>query len=300
MALLAGTHYDPSTAVAKSTASLLAMTAFDTTNLRLSFTVPSNGAVLVRLRCQAMDQNQSPSILLGILEGSTVIARHRPVGALCGAAVSTTRITQESVFVVDGLTPGANLTWDAAYAVQVVLTSTNIRYGGPNDTTTNNAYGGFVFEIYETPHLLDAINYDPGTAVSKATSSLLAMTALDTTNLRITFTVPDSGKVLVRLRGCVVGSSSYPQIILGVLESSTVKGRGTPIGGLSTAVGSTMPMTQESEFIVTGLTPGASLTWDAAYGVEVVVASTNLKYGGPNNASGNDAWGAFLFEVWAI
>lgn len=298
--LLAGKHYDPGTAVAKSTASLLAMTAFDTTNLRLSFVVPANGCVLVRLRCQAMDQNQSPSILLGILEGSTVKARQRPVGALSGAAVSTTRIPQEALFVVSGLTPGANLTWDAAYAVQVVLSSTNIRYGGPNNTTTNDAYGGFVFEIYEAPNILSAINYDPGTAVSKATSSLLALTALDTTNLRAVFTVPDSGKVLVRLRGSTVGSSSYAQILLGVLESSTVKGRGVCAGGLATAVGTTMPITVEAEFIVDGLTPGASLTWDAAYGVEVVVASTNLKYGGPDNNSGNNAWGAFLFEIWAI
>lgn len=298
--LLAGKNYDPSTAVAKSTASLLAMTAFDTTNLRLSFVVPANGKVLVRLRCQAMDQNQSPSILLGILQGSTVIARQRPIGGLAGTAVGTTRIVQEALFVVEGLTPGDNLTWDAAYAVQVILTSTNIRYGGPNNTTTNDAYGGFVFEIYDTPNLLDCINYDPGTAVSKSTASLLAMTALDTTNLRITFTAPDSGKVLVRLRTCVVGATSYPQIVLGVLDGSTVKGRGPAMGALATAVGSTMPMTVESEFIVDGLTPGGSYTWDAAYGVEVVVASTNIKYGGPDNNSGNNAWGAFLFEIWGI
>lgn len=299
MALLAGTHYDPSTAVAKSTASLLAMTAFDTTNLRLTFTVPANGIVLVRMRVQDMDQNQSASILLGILESTTVRGRQRPVGALNGTAVSTTRIAQETLVVVSGLTPGASLTWDAAYAVQVVLTGTNLRYGGPNNTTTNDAYGGFAFEIYDTPNLLGGINYDPAVAVSAATSSLLAMTALDTTNLRITFTAPASGNVLVRLRTCVVGGTSYPQILLGVLESSTVVGRGLPIGGLATAAGATLPMTQEAEFLITGLSAG-SHTYDAAYGVEVVVASTNIKYGGPNDNSGNDAWGGFLFEVWAV
>lgn len=52
-------------------------------------------------------------------------------------------------------------------------------------------------------------------------------------------------------------------------------------------------------FLVVGLTPNASLTWDAAYGVETAVTSTGLKYGGPNNATANNAFGAFQFEVWA-
>jgi hypothetical protein len=33
--------------------------------------------------------------------------------------------------------------------------------------------------------------------------------------------------------------------------------------------------------------------------VETVVASTGLKYGGPNNTTTNDAFGGFAFEVWA-
>jgi hypothetical protein len=62
-------------------------------------------------------------------------------------------------------------------------------------------------------------------AVSAATTSTLAMTALDTTNLRLTFGVPVTGKVLVRLQGTLHGATTYPQILLGVLEGSTVKGR---------------------------------------------------------------------------
>lgn len=298
MALLAGTHYDPSTAVAKSTASLLAMTAFDTTNLRLTFTAPSNGVVLVRIRCTTLDQNQQPSFLLGVLDGATVKGRQRPIGSLNGTSVSTTRATQEALFTVSGLTPSSSYTWDAAYGVQVVLTGTNIRYGGPNNTTSNDAYGGFVFEIYDTPNLLGAINYDPGSAASASTASNLAMTALDTTNLRLTFTAPASGNVQVRLRGVVNGSTSYPQILLGVLSGATVMGRGTPIGGLATAAGSTLSMAQEAQFIVKSLS--GSYTWDAAYGVELLVASTNLKYGGPNDTSGNDAWGGFSFDIWSI
>jgi len=38
MALLAGVAYDPAAAVTKATSAALAMTAFDTTNLRVTFT----------------------------------------------------------------------------------------------------------------------------------------------------------------------------------------------------------------------------------------------------------------------
>ena len=146
---------------------------------------------------------------------------------------------------------------------------------------------------------LGAVLYDPAVAVSKATTAALAMTALDTTNLRIVFTVPSSGRVLVRLQGCVHGATTFPSILLGVLEGATVKGRVSPIGGLKNTAVATAMVTQEATFVVSGLTPSASLTWDAAYGVETLVAATGLKYGGPNNATANDAFGAFIFEIWA-
>ena len=145
---------------------------------------------------------------------------------------------------------------------------------------------------------LGAKLYDPAAAVTKATTAALAMTALDTTNLRIAFTVPASGRVLVRLKGTLHGATTFPQILLGVLQGSTVIGRQSPQGApLGTALATThVPV--EAAFVVEGLTPSASLTWDAAYGVETLVASTGLKYGGPNNATANDAFGAFSFEIW--
>jgi hypothetical protein len=145
---------------------------------------------------------------------------------------------------------------------------------------------------------LGAICYDPATAVSKATTAALALTALDTSNLRLTFTAPSNGRVMVRLRGILHGATTFPQILLGVLEGSTVRGRQAPVGGLpGTAVATTM-LAVEAVFCVTGLTPGNSYTWDAAYGVETLVASTALKYGGPNDATANNAFGGFVFEIW--
>lgn len=147
-------------------------------------------------------------------------------------------------------------------------------------------------------NLLAGKLYDPGTSVNKVTTAALAMTALDTTNLRLAFVVPPSGMVYVRMEGSLHGATTFPQIMLGVLEGSTVKGRVRPksiMGG--TALATTL-VDVEALFAVTGLTPGAALTWDAAYGVETLVAATGLKYGGPNNTTANDAFGGFAFEIW--
>lgn len=153
-------------------------------------------------------------------------------------------------------------------------------------------------------NLLAGTLYDPAVAVSEATTALLAMTALDTTNLRLTFTAPPSGRVFVRIRGgCIHGATTFPQILVGCIESSpnagTVRGRMPPQGGGFN--GTALATTQHPvavEYVVAGLTPGQVYVWDAAYGVEVVLASTGWKYGGPNNTTGNDAFGGISFEVW--
>jgi hypothetical protein len=149
--------------------------------------------------------------------------------------------------------------------------------------------------------LLAGTLYDPAVAVSQATSALLAMTAFDTTNLRLNFTVPSNGSVLVRLSTVIHGGTAAPTVLLGVLQGSTVKGRKAPTGMLYTATGvATQAYAIESIFPVTGLTPSANLTWDAAYSVETLGASTAIKYGGPDNATANDAFGGFCFEIWSV
>ncbi len=300
MALLAGVNYDPAIAVQKSLTNRLAMTAFDTSNLRLTFTAPANGCVLVRIRCTVDGATTMPTILLGVLSGASVIARQCPVGAICGTAVATTQIVQEALFTVSGLTPGNSYTWDAAYGCEILLSGCTINYGGPNDNTADNAFGGLQYEIWEAPTLLGSILYDPSSAVSKATDTAIAMTAMDTTNLRITFTAPASGKVLVRMRGVLHGATTFPHVLFGVLQAAALIGRVCPMGGLKTTAVATAQLAREGQFIVTGLNPGNQYVWDAAYGVEVVIASTGLKYGGPNNTTTNDAFGGFLFEIWSI
>lgn len=146
-------------------------------------------------------------------------------------------------------------------------------------------------------NLLNAKLYDPAVAVSKATSSLLAMTAFDTTNLRLAITVPAHGLVRFRIRCAVTGATTTPVVLLGVLNGASVVARVVADRAPCTANVATQTFMLDAEFTVPGLTPGAA-NFDAAYGVEVVVASTNIKYGGPNNTTTNDAWGGFLFEAW--
>jgi hypothetical protein len=146
-------------------------------------------------------------------------------------------------------------------------------------------------------NLLGTILYDPAAAASKATSSLLAMTALDTTNLRQTVTVPSHGKLRFHMRGIVTGATTTPTLLIGVQVAGVNKGRVAPTYENATANATTQNFVFDADFTVTGLAAGSTV-FDAAYAVQVVVASTNIKFGGPDNASGANAWGGFLFEIW--
>lgn len=297
MGCLGCATYDPATAVSKSTTALLAMTAIDTTNLRITFTAPANGIVLVRMSTIVHGATTYPSILLGVLDGATVKKRVSPIGSLKTTAVATAQLAQEASFLVTGLTPGNSYTWDAAYAVQVLLASTGMKYGGPNNTTTNDAFGAFVFEIWDTHNLLAGVCYDPAVADS-GDAGLIAMTVFDTTNLRLTFTAPLSGKVMVRMAATIHGATTMSSELWGVLDGSTVKLRVSPVGGLKNTALATAQVSQEICAVVAGLTPGQSYTWDAAHGREINVAASLVKWGGPNNASGDNAFGGFCYEIW--
>lgn len=147
--------------------------------------------------------------------------------------------------------------------------------------------------------LLGGVVYDPATVATASLASLLAMTALDTTNLRVTFTAPPSGKVEVKmavaLKGGAVGDGLF---FLGVLDGATVKLRVTtlPLPAMTTR----LPFGMQARGLVLGLTPGTSYTWDMAYGVERVNSAGLLGWGGPNNTTTEDAYGAAIFEVWEV
>lgn len=148
MTLLAGGTYDPATAVATRLTSAAAVTtALDTTNLRRSFTVPSNGAVLVHMRGVFHGGTTVPSILLAVMNGATVVSRVAPSVDAAGTIAAATRIPFVGEWVIAGLTPGQALTWDAAYSVEVAGSGA-IKWGGPN-TAADDAFGGFSYNIFD-------------------------------------------------------------------------------------------------------------------------------------------------------
>jgi hypothetical protein len=308
MALLAGVAYDPATAVnvvnsGPLTSSLLAMTAVDTTNLRLTFTAPANGTVLVRVRCCTIGSATSPRILLGVIEhapsAGTVRMRMSPSNMAITSNAGAVN-PQEAVGLITGLTPGNSYTYDAAYGVEIVVASTGLAFGGPNDANGVDAYGAFAFEIWETKNLLAGTLYDPSSAATPVATSLKAMTAFDTTNLRLTFTAPASGNVFWRNRTQFHGSATAGNHLLGILESTTVVARCSPITSSPTGSSvNTAAMVLEGTGIITGVSAG-SHTYDAAYGVQIVAgASGDFKYGGPNDTTTNNAWGGNAFELWS-
>lgn len=146
--------------------------------------------------------------------------------------------------------------------------------------------------------ILQRTLYDPAVAVSKDCSTLLAMTALDTVNLRLPVAAPPSGIVVVQMECVIEGATTYPQILLGVLESGVVLGRKAPRVTVSGTALATTRAVAIAEFTIGGLSPGTHFL-DAAYGVEFGVASTGIKYGGPNDTTSDNAYGGFSFMVLA-
>lgn len=300
MTLLGGITYDPAVAGSTATTAAAAFAAVSGVTAQ-TFVAPANGAVLVRVCGTVHGAATFPQIMLGVYNSSNVlVARAVALGALKNTALATAQLTQEASFVIPGLTPGNSYTWRPGIGVETGVGSTGLKYGGPDDTVTDNAFGAISFEIHDTPTLLDAKLYDPAVAVAKTCAAALVMTALDTANLRVSFTAPASGKVFVRLRGSLSGATTMPTILLGVLNGATIMGRQSPLGGLLGTALATTNVPHEAEFVVPGLTPGNSYNFDAAYGVEQGVAATNLHYGGPDDTTANNAWGGFGLEVWSV
>lgn len=143
--------------------------------------------------------------------------------------------------------------------------------------------------------LLAQTLYDPAAAASKSTAALLALTAFDTSKLRHIVEAPASGRLFVRIAGAIEWVAKVPEIMIGVKEGVGTWGRVTP---LITFVGSTRA-TFEARFIISGLNAGTLYSLDAAYAVQVADAGSSIRYGGPDDNAGANAWGGISYEIWA-
>jgi hypothetical protein len=103
--------------------------------------------------------------------------------------------------------------------------------------------------------------------------------------------------VYFRIAAQFHGSTTLPAIMLGILDGSTVKARVNPLAAMPTSSLATGCGAFDASGVIS-VTPGTNYTWDAAYGVETVSDVGGIKYGGPNNATTNDAFGGFAFEIW--
>lgn len=146
--------------------------------------------------------------------------------------------------------------------------------------------------------LLGAVYYNPTTRVGVQPLAVTGLTAIDTSNLRISFTAPATGRVMVRMQAAIVRADTgyAPNQFVGVLRGSTNLGVTLPfVSGDQFLSGSTLLRTWTAAMPVTGLTAGSAQTWDAAIQCTVANGSGGIFYGGGNTAS---QVGGFAFEIY--
>ena len=127
------------------------------------------------------------------------------------------------------------------------------------------------------------------TAYASSVTLPTAMTALDTTNLTLTFTAPASGKVLLRASFEFVNNGTYSSNVSslwyahGTTATITAAQQLLNFNGNSTGGEYVSNMRLVSEQIVTGLTSGQSYTYDLA----------------AHNANASTSASDFMLTAWA-
>lgn len=151
--------------------------------------------------------------------------------------------------------------------------------------------------------MLGRTQYAPSTAHTYSpVAAATGLTALDSTNLAVTFKVPASGSVLVRLTGWVTGpAAAATSTIFGV--TSTTASPGTVVG--VTALAGVSPTATAADngdlsvatILVTGLTATASLTWYFAASFSGTQSSIVAQ--GATAATTVPTGAPAVIEVWA-
>lgn len=160
--------------------------------------------------------------------------------------------------------------------------------GSPDDQTCALSTLATLILAQGAGRLLNVTAYNPGSSVSTQTSSNTDAD-LDATNLTITFVVPPSGAVLVRLTAVAVVDNAAAALRWGLRTT----------GGVNVARGIVTSNTDQLRcsivFAVSGLTPGASQTY--RWGVGVTSNNGFTRYGDAGTTV--NLWGPAVMEVWA-
>lgn len=144
-----------------------------------------------------------------------------------------------------------------------------------------------------TTELLDTTEYGPVSATTLSSSSA-TVADVDATNLTVTFTVPASGAVIVRMNAYAEFTTNPgTRLYMWALRegSSTVTGSSRGVLRRPTAINSGGIVAYSARF--SGLTPSASVTWKWAHAVDTADCTGRIL------ADDGTKWGKALMEVWA-
>lgn len=145
--LLAIKSYKPAANTTISTTSTT-LTALDTTNLAVTFTVPASGNVICKLNCYADISTNAQFYTWGLLDGSAAL--------VSGVAIGPVRIADGGPhcgsMYISGLTPGASVTFRWAHAVTGGATGRVIIGPGVTSTTwTSSMFMPALMEVWTAP-----------------------------------------------------------------------------------------------------------------------------------------------------
>lgn len=189
---LAVVSYEPGSATTKSTTSTT-LVAIDTTNLRATFVVPPSGSVLVRLGARAYTSTDGANHFWGLLEGAV----QRGKVQFVTDGIRSKRLN--ATIPVSGLTPGATISLDWAWAIAsphtayIAVDASGYTSGGAYmevwdavGTTAEGAvasahparaYRSAAFSLTSGTNVVipfDTVSFDPSAAFNVATGQYIA------------------------------------------------------------------------------------------------------------------------------
>ncbi len=144
--------------------------------------------------------------------------------------------------------------------------------------------------------LIGFTSYNPSASVIVSTTPpSVAFMDVDATNLKVDFTVPPSGAVLLRLTGYSKSSLNGARCLWNVRSGgANVAGSGVSLHNLTVYIRVTHAVK------ISGLTPGTATTWTWGLGSGDTGNTASINYGNQGAATPTDVTGAAVMEIWAV